>query len=193
MPHSCCTEIDDQVKQQLIEIANQSIDNGLWHVDAPEIDASRYQGILIEPLGTFVTLTRNGQLRGCMGRIETADPLIQSVSDCAFNAAFRDPRFTKLTKSERPLVAIEISILSQLVPVTASDRSALLARLTPGEDGLMLEYDSHRATFLPQVWKQLPDPEVFLQQLLLKAGLERDFWSDSIQWYRYGSYSFGES
>lgn len=192
MHRSCCTEIDDQVKQQLIETANRSIDNGLWNVTAPEITCDSYQGILLEPLGTFVTLTRNGHLRGCMGCLETDDALIKSVASCAYNAAFRDPRFEKLTKEERPLVKIEISILSEMLSLPVENRDSLLDQLKPGEDGLMLKYGSHRATFLPQVWEQLPVPALFLEQLLLKAGLARDFWSASIQWYRYGSYSFCE-
>ena len=192
MHRSCCTEIDDQVKQQLIETANRSIDNGLWNVSTPEINCDRFQGILIEPLGTFVTLTRNDQLRGCMGCLETDQALIKSVSSCAYNAAFRDPRFPKLTKDERPLIKIEISILSEMAPMPVENRQSLLDQLRPGNDGLILKYGNHRSTFLPQVWKQLSDPASFIEHLLLKAGLESGFWSESIQWYRYGSYSFGE-
>lgn len=192
MHRSCCTEIDDQVKQRLIETANWSIDNGLWNASAAEINCDGYHGILLEPLGTFVTLTKNGQLRGCMGRLETDDALINSVSSCAFNAAFRDPRFAKLTKNERPSIKIEISILSQMMPMSVENRQSLLDQLKPLEDGLMLKYGDHRATFLPQVWEQLPDPALFIDHLLLKAGLQSDFWSESIQWYRYGSYSFRE-
>ena len=125
-----------------------------------------------------------------MGCLETTEALAKSVSVCAFNAAFRDPRFSKLTIAERKLISIEISILSELMPMSVANRQSLLEQLIPGEDGLILEYRNHRATFLPQVWETLNEPEKFLEALLQKAGLARDFWSESIRFSRYHSISF---
>ena len=192
MDPSCCININADEKRQLIDIANLSIDNELSNASAAQINCADYQGILLEPLGTFVTLTKDTHLRGCMGCLETQDALVKSVSKCAVNAAFRDPRFTKLTKDERPLIKIEISILSKMMPMSVDSRQSLVDQIKPGEDGLLLEYGDHRATFLPQVWQQLPDPALFVENLLLKAGLAREFWSESIKCYRYGSYSFYE-
>ena len=89
-------------------------------------------------------------------------------------------------------MTIEISVLSALQEIQPADRESLLAQLRPGQDGLLLEDGRHRSTFLPKVWEQLPDPEQFLQQLLLKAGLPPDHWSDNLRFQHYSTLSFSE-
>jgi AmmeMemoRadiSam system protein A len=114
------------------------------------------------------------------------------VVSCAFNAAFRDPRFPRLNTSEMADTRIEISVLSQMEPLAVTDRTSLLNQLCPQVDGLLLEDGGYRSTFLPKVWEKISDPEEFLQQLLFKAGLSPDYWSETIRFQRYHTISFGE-
>jgi AmmeMemoRadiSam system protein A len=132
--------------------------------------------ILNSNFGTFVTLTKAGRLRGCIGSLEAKEPLQESIRHNAINAAFHDPRFKPLTAEELEAVNIEVSVLTPPQPLSYRDGDDLLETLTPGEDGLIIGKGMMQATFLPQVWQQLPDPQQFLTQLCLKAGLAADSW-----------------
>jgi MEMO1 family protein len=123
---------------------------------------------------TFVTLTREGRLRGCIGSLSAARPLGDDVAENARAAAFRDPRYPALTREEWPQCRVEVSLLSAPKPLRFADEADLLGQIRPGEDGLILEADGKRGTFLPQVWEGLPDKHVFLKELLKKAGLPQD-------------------
>jgi AmmeMemoRadiSam system protein A len=139
---------------------------------------------LEEPGATFVTLTLQGQLRGCIGSLEAHRSLID-VRQNAISSAFRDPRFPPLTKEEFADVVIEVSLLSKPVLIRHTSEEDALAQLTPGRDGVIIEHGRHRATYLPQVWAQLPDPREFTAHLKDKAGLPEHFWSDDISISRY--------
>ena len=123
---------------------------------------------------TFVTLTMGGKLRGCIGSLEIGRPLGEDVAANARAAAFEDPRFPKLTREEWPQCELEVSLLSAPKPIRFADEADLLAQLKPGEDGVILEHEGKRATYLPQVWEGLPDKRRFLRELLKKAGLPED-------------------
>lgn len=129
--------------------------------------------------GTFVTLKIGGQLRGCIGNLEPVCSIYEGVRSNALNAAFHDYRFPKLTIEELARVCIEISILSQPQPFPYRDGADLAAGLRPGIDGVILRLGHHSATFLPQVWEQLPRAEDFLTHLCQKAGLSPGAWMDS--------------
>jgi AmmeMemoRadiSam system protein A len=129
--------------------------------------------------GTFVTLKIAGQLRGCIGNLEPAGSIIDGIHRNALNAAFHDYRFSPLSQEERDQVHIDISILTPASPLLYSDAADLLQKIRPGIDGIILSHGSARATFLPQVWEQLPQPEQFLGHLCLKAGLPEQAWRDS--------------
>lgn len=144
------------------------------------------------PRATFVTLKLDGVLRGCIGMLEAQRPLWLDVVHNARAAAFRDPRFPPLGLAELDPLHIEISVLSPPEPLPAPDRASLLAALRPGQDGLTLEEGARRATYLPAVWASLPEPQDFLAQLLLKAGLPRDHWSGQLRFFRYSTESFEE-
>ncbi|MDX8408932.1 MAG: AmmeMemoRadiSam system protein A [Mariprofundales bacterium] len=121
---------------------------------------------------SFVTLTKHGQLRGCIGSLQAWRPLIDDVCANAEAAAFHDPRFAAVEADELPHIQLEVSVLSAPQPLPTMDHAELLATLRPGIDGVIVSApDGRRATFLPQVWEQLPDGDLFLQQLKLKAGL----------------------
>jgi len=129
--------------------------------------------------GTFVTLNIDGDLRGCIGNISASDSVKCGVRENAVNAAFHDPRFPDLSEDELGKIKIEISILSEPQPVEYKDGADLIKKLNPNSDGLILRKGAAGATFLPQVWKQLPNPEEFLTHLCLKAGLPADAWKSS--------------
>ncbi|MFH1351572.1 MAG: AmmeMemoRadiSam system protein A [Pseudomonadota bacterium] len=131
-----------------------------------------------ERRGTFVTLTIEGGLRGCIGHIIPQESLIEGIRVNAINAAFRDPRFRPLSKKEWEKVKIEVSILTDPKPLSYSDADDLLNKLRPGVDGVIIKMGFHQATFLPQVWEQLPDKKEFLTHLCLKAGLDGQAWRD---------------
>jgi AmmeMemoRadiSam system protein A len=137
------------------------------------------------PGATFVTLTQQGELRGCVGSLEAKWSLQRDVEQNAVAAAFQDPRFAPLRADELSHTRIEVSLLSSPVPLSFADEDDLLQRLRPGIDGVVLEWRGRRATFLPQVWDNLADPREFIAALKDKAGVAADFWHDGIRVSRY--------
>ncbi len=140
---------------------------------------------LFRPGATFVTITRLGRLRGCIGSLEARRTLRDDIEDNARAAAFRDPRFVPLTREEYRDTEIEVSLLSSPEPLPAGSEDETRAMLRPGTDGVVFEFGRSRSTFLPQVWEELPDPVQFLAQLKRKAGLPADFWHGSVRLSRY--------
>lgn len=134
---------------------------------------------------TFVTLTQQGALRGCIGTLVAWRPLQQDVQANAVAAALRDPRFAPLSAREFGHTDIEVSLLSAPEPMTVADEDDALAQLRPGVDGVIFEYRHARSTFLPQVWEQLPDPAEFMAHLKHKAGLGTGFWAAQVRLARY--------
>ena len=192
MALSSCTDINPAEGRQLLDIARRSIDAGLDGARMPSLDAEGRQGALATQRGSFVTLTRNGELRGCMGVIESPRPLAQNTADCAFSAAFRDRRFNPLTSAEAGQICIEVSVLSEMEPFVVRDREDLLQQLQPAVDGLLMEDGRYRSIFLPQVWEKLDSVQAFLEHLLSKAGLPGDYWSGTIRFSRFHVTSFSE-
>jgi AmmeMemoRadiSam system protein A len=160
----------------LLHVARQTIEQELFVRKEPKKSDSDLPPKFSEHRGTFVTLTMGGNLRGCIGHIIPQESLIEGIKVNAINAAFRDPRFPSLTKEEWKKVEIEVSILTDPKPLSYSDANDLLKKLRPGIDGVIIKKGSHQATFLPQVWEQLPSKEKFLNHLCFKAGLDRDAW-----------------
>lgn len=134
---------------------------------------------------SFVTLTRAGALRGCIGSLEAFRPLADDVAENAQAAAFRDPRFTPLSAGEWPDTQVEVSLLSRPEPLVVGSEAAALSALRPGVDGIVFDCAGRRATFLPQVWESLPEPAEFLRRLKEKAGLDAGFWRDDVRLSRY--------
>lgn len=150
-----------------------------------ELSVDAEQSWLQQQAATFVTLMLNNQLRGCIGSLQAHRSLQLDVYENARGAAFRDPRFTALSKSEFEQVMIEVSLLTPPMPLEFRDEGDALRQLKPGTDGVIFIFDKHRSTFLPQVWEQLPEPASFLRQLKAKAGLPADFWHANIKLQRY--------
>ncbi|MBW2100218.1 MAG: AmmeMemoRadiSam system protein A, partial [Deltaproteobacteria bacterium] len=134
---------------------------------------------LMEHRGCFVTLHKNCELRGCIGNIEPISSLAEGVKQNAINAAFKDPRFPPLKKDELPDVTIEISVLTIPRVIDFEDGEDLKRKLQPGIHGVILSKGFCCATFLPQVWEQLPDKEIFLEHLCQKGGLGKKSWQNT--------------
>ena len=165
----------------LLPIARAAIATALGRPDATPQDAAW----LHEPGASFVTLTQQGALRGCIGSLQPRRSLLADVKANAVAAALHDPRFAPLTLAELDGIHIEVSVLSVLQPLSFETEAHALAQLQPGVDGVMLEFEHYRSTFLPQVWAQLPRPSDFLAHLKRKAGLPPDFWTKGVRLSRY--------
>ncbi len=168
--------LDEHEGRYLLAVARKAIEGRLFDRKSGSADEAPFSPRFSERRGTFVTLTIDGCLRGCIGHIIPHETLIEGIKVNAINAAFRDPRFNPLTKEEWDKVKIEISILSEPQPCPYSDATELLNKLQPGRDGVIIKKGRAQATFLPQVWEQLPDQKEFLTHLCSKAGLDGNAW-----------------
>jgi AmmeMemoRadiSam system protein A len=179
--------------KHLVETARNPIKKALFNPkdksETDSVSSPKFQ----EKRGTFVTLTINGALRGCIGHILPQESLIEGVRVNAISAAFRDPRFRPLSKNEFEMIKVEVSILTEPKPLPYTDANDLLSKLRPGTDGVIIRKGHYQATFLPQVWEQLPNKKDFLTHLCLKAGLAGDAWaSDKLEVHTYQVQAFEE-
>ena len=174
---------DDQ--SNLLRVASDSIAHGLSNGIPSNIDVAGFSNLLQEKAASFVTLKINRSLRGCIGSLQAIRPLVEDVSENAYAAAFRDPRFPPLASGELSAIDISISILSRPEPVIFHSEQDLINQLRVGIDGLILEEGKQRGTFLPAVWEALPDPVLFFRQLKIKAGLNPEYWSATLRVFRY--------
>jgi len=182
----------DEHRRTLLRIARRSIAHGLEHGRPLEVDAQAFDPALQPLRATFVTLERQGELRGCIGMLEAIRPLVSDVAANAYAAAFSDPRFAPLRQDELEDLVVKISVLSPPEPVTFDSEADLLTQMRPGVDGLILSEGGRRGTFLPAVWESLPSAREFLTHLKLKAGLPPAYWSPTLRVERYTTESFGE-
>jgi AmmeMemoRadiSam system protein A len=173
--------MNDERGRVLVTIARDAIADP----HAPQGWARWVDPWLQERAATFVTLRMHGELRGCIGSVEPRRALREDVHENARAAAFRDPRFPPVTATEVHALHVEISVLSRPEPFAAASEAEALAALRPGLDGIVLEFDGHRATFLPQVWEGIPDALSFLSELRLKANLPARFWHPRLRLARY--------
>jgi len=186
-------ELSKKDRETVLEIARQSILHGLSTARPLPVKLAGFSEPLREKRASFVTLNKNGQLRGCIGALEAKRPLVEDIAENAFSAAFRDSRFTPVTVDEMQRLGIHISILNEPQPIECTSEQDLLQQLNPGVDGLILIEGHHRGTFLPSVWESLPHPRDFLNQLKHKAGLSKHYWSDQIKFLRYQTESFEDN
>ncbi len=181
-----------QNQQLLLEIARQSILHGLSTGHSLPVKTTDFPDQLREKRASFVTLKKKGQLRGCIGMLEAIRPVVEDVTENAFSAAFRDSRFDPVTVGEMDDLSIHLSILTTPQPIDFTTEQDLLGKIRPHVDGLILAQGIYKSTFLPAVWESLPDPKSFLDNLKLKAGLEKNHWSDQIKVYCYQTESIKE-
>ena len=179
-----------QQQKQLLQIAHQAIENGLQKGQPLSIELSDYEDALQEKYATFVTLNKNGDLRGCIGILEPLRPLVDDVAYNAYAAAFNDHRFSPVTQAEFEQLTIHISVLDTPTEMSFASEQDLINQMQPGVDGIILEDGGKRATFLPSVWESIKNRKEFLLHLKQKAGLPSNYWSDTIKIKRYGVESF---
>jgi len=163
-------------RQMLLQLARQSLESGVRGEKLASLDLQSLSPRLREQGASFVTLTINGQLRGCIGALDAYQPLAEDVREHAIAAALQDFRFSNVESEELPQIEIEISRLTPPVPLAYTTPEDLLSKLRPGIDGVLIRDGSRRATFLPQVWEKLPDPVEFLENLCYKMGAEPNLW-----------------
>ncbi|MDK9706871.1 MAG: AmmeMemoRadiSam system protein A [Desulforhopalus sp.] len=169
-------QLTEEQGRSLLALARKTLEHQLTGGEAPPQPTDP---ALLASAATFVTLKLSGRLRGCIGNLQPVGTLWQGIRDNAINAACHDHRFSPLTAAELAKVHIDISVLSAPEPLEYSDSSDLIRKLSPGIDGVIIRDGRRSATFLPQVWQQLPIPEQFLGHLCQKAGLSERAWRDT--------------
>ena len=180
----------EKEREALRAVAQRAVEEAARSGAALRVDPQQHAPRLREPGASFVTLRREGALRGCTGRLEAVEPLVADVARSAWRAASADPRFRPVREHELASLELKISVLSALLPLPVRSRAELFAELRPGIDGLVLREGTAGATFLPAVWESLPEPEAFLRELLRKAGLPADHWSAELRFERYTALEF---
>lgn len=168
--------LSQEERSILLKLARQAIESAVCGGPAPQIDLSQLPEALQAPGASFVTLTKHGELRGCLGTLEARRPLVLDVCDHAVAAALSDYRFPPVTPEEVPELEIEISRLTPPRELNYQHPDELLSSLVPGRDGVVISDGNNRATFLPQVWEKIPDKEQFLSYLCRKMGANAGLW-----------------
>lgn len=163
-------------KRELLKLAREALEMGVRDHRMTPLDLDGLPSKLRQHGASFVTLTKNGQLRGCIGALEARLPLAEDVREHAVAAGLDDYRFPPVSPRELDEIEIEISCLTAPQPLEYTSPEELLRALRPGIDGVVLRDHFRRATFLPQVWQQLPEPESFLDHLCQKMGAPHDYW-----------------
>ena len=170
-------KLSDEAGRLLLAIARENIAVEFRKKrDKSVLPKTDLTDVLCENRGTFVSLHKKGDLRGCIGNIRPVKTIIEGVIDNAKHAAFNDSRFSPLSCEELEDTTIEVSILTRPEEIEYTDTADLMSKIRPGIDGVIIEKNYQSATFLPQVWQQLKDPGQFLDQLCLKAGLPQKEW-----------------
>ena len=181
--------LNEQHGKILIRLARQTIEEHLGLKLSAPVKAELFADPELQAQqAVFVTLHKHGQLRGCIGSLTSTESIVDGVRRHAVNAAFHDHRFSPVTREEVQDLTIDISVLTEPEPLAYGDCAELVAKLRPGIDGVILRDSAWAcATFLPQVWDQLPTPEQFLCHLCCKAGLSENAWQQrrmTIQTYQ---------
>jgi AmmeMemoRadiSam system protein A len=182
----------DAIRQRLLTVARESIQQGLLTGRPLNPDPEHDEPEVLQPGASFVTLEIEGRLRGCIGTLEPGRPLLVDVAENAFRAAFRDPRFPPLEHEEFRHLDIHVAVLNQPEPLPVASEAELVQQLRPDVDGLTLSDGERRATFLPSVWEQLPEPRDFVRQLKRKGGWDPDYWGPEMIAERYTVEDIGQ-
>lgn len=169
-------KLSQEQKKYLLGLARQTLEHYFATKEVLFVEDRGVDADLREKRGTFVTLTKHGLLRGCIGHIEPVQEIYRDVIENTLLAAFEDNRFTPLLEKELKDIKIEISILNEPQELIYSGVEDLLNKLRPGQDGVIIEKDNKNATYLPQVWGDFKSKEDFLSSLCEKAGLETEEW-----------------
>lgn len=168
--------LSDAERHTLLLLARDALETSVRGKQLSPVDEGNLTPALRAQGASFVTLTENGRLRGCIGALQAYQSLYQDVCEHAMAAALQDYRFPPVRPSELAYIHIEVSRLSDPQVLIYQDPADLLQKLRPGVDGVILRDGSRRATFLPQVWDQIPDTTEFLNHLCEKMGAAHSLW-----------------
>ena len=174
------TKLSPEDRKFLLQLARETMENAVNGKPKPQREPDSIPESCRQKGASFVTLTIEGELRGCIGTLEAYKPLFTDVQDHAVQAALEDYRFPPVSSEELPLISIEISRLTTPVPLHYDSPADLATLLKPHIDGVILKDGYRRATFLPQVWEQLPEPGMFLAHLCQKMGTSPDLWRHKV-------------
>ncbi|MDC0033316.1 AmmeMemoRadiSam system protein B [Alphaproteobacteria bacterium] len=188
--YSGIARIPEKFRSGLIAIAQRSIRHGVKTGRCPNVDIMSFPQPMRTMRRTFVSIHANGKLRGCVGSIGASNHLVTDVVQNAYRAAFQDKRFKALTDSDLEGIDLGVSILSTPRPMEFDDEAHLAEQIQPDKDGLILSDGDKSGVFLPVVWEQNSSPREFVRRLKNKAGLPLDYWSDSLQVWRYTTETF---
>ena len=166
--------------QVAVQSLEKAVENKKYHPSRQD-----YADVLFNKGASFVTLEKNGNLRGCIGSLFPREAVLLDIAENTYKAAREDSRFEPLRAEEIPQIEITISLLSGYEEMSYQDEEDLRRQLQPGVDGLVSRDGDRQGLFLPSVWKQLPTPEEFLDNLKIKAGLSPSYWSNNIKVYRF--------
>lgn len=169
----------------LVQVAEHSVRVAVTEHARWRPDTAAYPPALRRPGAAFVTLERDAWLLGCIGTLSADQPLVDTVADRARAAALSDPRVGPVRDTDLPWLSVSVSVLSASEPMQVDGYDELVAALRPGVDGLVIDSDRHRATFLPAVWETLPDPADFVAALWRKAGIPPHAWPSGARASRY--------
>ena len=187
-------QLTDGEKQTLLRLAREAMECAVRGQVLPPLDIKSLTPLLQANGSSFVTLTIDDDLRGCIGALEAYQPLAEDVCEHAVSAALHDPRFPPVRENELNRIKLEVSRLTAPHLLEYSSSEDLLKKLNPHVDGVILRDNFRRATFLPQVWEKIPDPAEFLNHLCQKMGVRANTWREAkLQVYVYQVEEFHET
>ena len=171
--------------QELFKIAKIALDDAIIRSKHFKPTRDDYANALFNKGATFVTLNKEGKLRGCIGSLLPSKAVAFDVAQNTYSAALEDNRFTPITPDELSKIKISISLLTDFEPINYKNEEDLVEQLFQGVDGVVIRDGNRQGVFLPSVWKQLPNPQEFLNNLKIKAGMSPSYWSNRINVYRF--------
>jgi AmmeMemoRadiSam system protein A len=179
-------QLSDQEKKYLLGLAREALTLGVRGLKLPDLELRSITPKLRQPGATFVTLTKNQELRGCIGSLEATRPLAEDVRIHTIAAALEDYRFPPVEVNEVPMISIEISRLTTPTKIDFDHPDEAKSIIRPGIDGVVIRKGGRRATFLPQVWEKVPEIDIFLGMLCRKMGAASDCWQEEgVEIYTY--------
>ena len=186
-------EFTNEYNEELLRLARVSLEEAVLHQRKYEPSRDDFSEILFNKGAAFVTLTENGNLRGCIGTLFPHEAVAADIAQNAYAAALSDNRFSPVTTEELEKINISISFLTGYERVIYRDEEDLLNKIEAGTDGVVIRDGNRQGLFLPSVWKQIPDKKEFLQNLKLKAGMSPSYWSNNIKVYRFRTVEIKEN
>jgi len=144
-----------------------------------------YPQVFDQPGACFVTIEKNGHLRGCIGSIVAHRPLITDLVEHAKDAAFKDTRFSAVREEELPELKFAVSILTEPRKIVFDNEEQLMEKIVPNEDGIIIRDGDFQAVYLPSVWAELPDKTEFMKSLKKKAGMDENHFSETFEAFKF--------